>query len=438
MSGTLLIDSIVRQTTVLIASLATAAGNRSSLAHVANQVLADLVFELKAQGIGNKVIADMFGMALRTYHDRVARLSESRSEAGRSLWDAVLSYIQQGGTLTRGEILRRFNRDGEAMVAGVLRDLVGSGLVFRSGQGDHAAYRAATAEEQDLNVGTTAETAANMVLVAVHRHEPCTRVDGRFSTVISPRWVVWSPQGGYLMAVVLRAAGLATEFRKPLSLACHFLSVPKVGPAEIQVTSLRKTRIAESLRLSFMQDGRLFLESMLWAGDTVPGLDHAATDMPDVPGYEGLAPVPVPAAAPPIGFHTLWRNLEIRPCGPQSRERTAPAEPRQRDWIRFRNFAPTDDAFVDAGRYALCLDTFTWPAATHAHVGNAARFIAPTLSFSIDFHGRTDSEWLLSDAHAPYGGDGRLALHQRVWSPDGALIASGSGTMICRPRPSGV
>jgi acyl-CoA thioesterase len=238
------------------------------------------------------------------------------------------------------------------------------------------------------------------------------------------------------MAMVLRAAGLATQFPKPLSLACHFLSVPKIGPVEIQVASLRKSRIAESLRVSLVQQGQLFLEALLWAGDTVPGLDHAATDMPEVPSYEALTPVPVPAAISAGGFHTLWRNLEIRPCGPQSRERTTPAAPKQRDWIRFRSFARTDDAFVDAGRYALCLDTFTWPAATHAHPGDS-RFISPTLSFSIDFHQRTDSEWLLSDAHAPIGGDGRLALHQRVWSPAGALIATGTGTMICRPRPAG-
>src|SRR5262245_42647180 len=81
-----------------------------------------------------------------------------------------------------------------------------------------------------------------------------TGSDGRYRAVISPHWVVWSPQGGYLMALLLRAAGAATEFEKPLSLSCHFLSVPKVGPAEIQVTSLRKTRVAESLRVSCQQE----------------------------------------------------------------------------------------------------------------------------------------------------------------------------------------
>jgi hypothetical protein len=181
--------------------------------------------------------------------------------------------------------------------------------------------------------------------------------DGRYTTLISPHWVVWSPQGGYLMALPLRAAGAASEFAKPLSLACHFLSAPKLGPAELVVTSLRRTRIAESLRVSCEQDGRLFLEAMVWTGDTVPGLDHAATGMPEVPGHDTLAPVPLPAAGPATGFHTLWPNLEIRPCGPPSRAWTEPGEPRQRDWIRFRNFPKTADAFAEAGRYAMGLDT---------------------------------------------------------------------------------
>lgn len=129
-----------------------------------------------------------------------------------------------------------------------------------------------------------------------------------------------------------------------------------------------------------------------------------------------------------------WKNIEQRPCGPLHWQRTEATDPRQRDWVRLCNHAPAADAFVESGRYALFLDTFTWPAAAHAHVGDP-RFIAPTLSFSIDFHQRSDSAWLLSDAHSPYAGDGRLAVHQRLWSPDGLLLASGTGTMICRPRP---
>ena len=62
MNVNLLIDAIVRQTMVLTAQLATQAGARAPLAHVANQVFLDLVGELTNQGLGRKVIADMFGV----------------------------------------------------------------------------------------------------------------------------------------------------------------------------------------------------------------------------------------------------------------------------------------------------------------------------------------------------------------------------------------
>ena len=62
-----LIEGIVQQTTVLIAQISTAAGLRAPLARVADQVFLELAREIEAQGVGRKVVADMFGLALRTY-----------------------------------------------------------------------------------------------------------------------------------------------------------------------------------------------------------------------------------------------------------------------------------------------------------------------------------------------------------------------------------
>ena len=50
MNTQLLIDFIVRQTTVLIAQLATSGGLRAPLAHIANQVFAELARKLEEQG----------------------------------------------------------------------------------------------------------------------------------------------------------------------------------------------------------------------------------------------------------------------------------------------------------------------------------------------------------------------------------------------------
>ncbi|HEU4579645.1 MAG TPA: hypothetical protein VFS67_15410 [Polyangiaceae bacterium] len=143
----LLIDSIIRQTTVLIAQLATAQGVRAPLANVANQVFLDLANELNEQGVSRKVCADMFGMALRTYQRKIQRLSESSTEQGRSLWEAVLSYVDEAGIATRADVLRRFHRDDAELVRGVLHDLCESALVFRTGTGAGTAYRVARPEE---------------------------------------------------------------------------------------------------------------------------------------------------------------------------------------------------------------------------------------------------------------------------------------------------
>lgn len=173
MNVNLLIDNIVRQTTVLIAQLATASGGRAPLAHVAGQVFLDLVHELKAQGLGHKVIADMFGLALRTYHDRVRRVSESATDRGVSLWEAVLDFVRSQQVVTRAALLRRFNRDDEATVRGVLKDLVESGLVFKSGREERTTYRAASLDELEVSTDP-AHATSNMIWVVLHQQGATT------------------------------------------------------------------------------------------------------------------------------------------------------------------------------------------------------------------------------------------------------------------------
>src|SRR5690242_18209427 len=100
MNTRLLIDAIVRQTMVLIAQVATSGGLRAPLAHVATQAFLDLARELESQGVSKKISADMFGMALRTYQRRTQRLMQSRTEHGRSLWEAVHEFVEQNSVVT--------------------------------------------------------------------------------------------------------------------------------------------------------------------------------------------------------------------------------------------------------------------------------------------------------------------------------------------------
>lgn len=152
MDPRLLIDNIVRQTTVLIAELATAAGVRAPLAHVADQVFLQLTREIESQGIGRKVAADMFGLALRTYQRKVQRLTETETTRQRTLWEAVVTFVGEG-PVTRARLRERFRYEDEDDLGAVLNDLVASGLLTSSGRGEATVFAGATQEERDLVEG---------------------------------------------------------------------------------------------------------------------------------------------------------------------------------------------------------------------------------------------------------------------------------------------
>lgn len=170
----LLIDGIVRQTTVLIAQISTSSGTRSPLSHVADQVFFELASEIEAQGVKRRVAADMFGLALRAYQKKMRRLTESPSARGRTLWEAVLSFIGEG-EVTRSRIEERFQHDGAREVGAVLHDLVRSGLVYATGAGEHALY-GVTSEEVRNRVTQSGrlEGLMNVIWLKVFRAEATT------------------------------------------------------------------------------------------------------------------------------------------------------------------------------------------------------------------------------------------------------------------------
>jgi hypothetical protein len=175
MTVELLIHAIVRQTTILIAQLATSGGVRAPLAQIANQVFIDLVRELERQGVSRKVSADMFGLGLRTYRRKIQRLTESSTERGRSLWEVVLEFVRTRGLVTRWEILTRFTHDDEAQIRAVLRDLCESQLLFSSGTGQSTSYRAASDDElATLRRVLRGEGMDELLIALMYREGPLT------------------------------------------------------------------------------------------------------------------------------------------------------------------------------------------------------------------------------------------------------------------------
>jgi acyl-CoA thioesterase len=257
--------------------------------------------------------------------------------------------------------------------------------------------------------------------------------DGRYRAVVSHDWEIWGPNGGYLAAIALRAAGCSATFRRPASISCRFFAVAAFAPVELTVTVLRTSLWAESLRVVMSQRDRPVLEVNVWAVAGLPGPRRAWTAMPVLPPPQQLRSLEEEAAAigqPAVAF---WRNLEIRAVresvGPDGR-----SEPAILAWQRFRPRATFDDPWVDACRHVVLLDTGQFPAVTRGFTPAELDFIAPTLDFYVAFLGEaTGHEWLLGETRGVAAADGLIAARGQIWTADGDLVAAGTQQMMVVP-----
>jgi acyl-CoA thioesterase II len=271
--------------------------------------------------------------------------------------------------------------------------------------------------------------------------EADTRVDavdgseGRYRARLSRDWEIWGPNGGYVAAIALRAAGCEARIRRPASFAGHFLSVARFAPVDIRVEPLRRGRRTESFHVLVEQDRTPIVAAIVRTAAEVPGLEHDVARAPEAPGPEGLANTDA-LRAPDQPLYPFWQNLEARPIWPERfQEGWLAREPIWREWYRFRPRATFDDPFVDAGRLLLLIDTLSWPAACQVHPEPA--FQAPNLDVTAWFH-RADpcSEWLFADHECQVAGGGLMGTHGRVWSRRGRLLATGGAQLMCVPAPS--
>lgn len=263
--------------------------------------------------------------------------------------------------------------------------------------------------------------------------------DGHYTAMLSPDWEIWGPNGGYVSAVALRAAGAHSRHPRPASLLCHFLEVAGFEAVEIEVQTLRESRRAESMRVSMTQRGRRVLEALVWAvDDGLSGLEHDCLPAPDVPGVEELVPIQdLFTADDPRPRYKFFDNLEERPVSWISDwETRPPGAPVHQCWYRFRPSPTAIDSWVRAGCLAILVDTFQWPAAVRGHGGGTVDHIAPSLDLACRFHRLNpveDADWLLVEARSPVATNGLVGGTAAVWDKHGALLASGGQQMLCRP-----
>jgi hypothetical protein len=110
----------------------------------------------------------MFGLALRTYQTKMQRLARSSTERDRTLWEGLLAFVEEQGSVSRKRLYEHFERDDPTSIGAVLNDLVQSGLVERVKGRSGPSFRI-SAESKHKSTPPSGEALAALVWVAVYR-----------------------------------------------------------------------------------------------------------------------------------------------------------------------------------------------------------------------------------------------------------------------------
>lgn len=260
-------------------------------------------------------------------------------------------------------------------------------------------------------------------------------IDDGFRVELDPNWDIWGPAGGYIAAIALRAVcGRADDGHRPLTLTGQFLRVAKPGTLEVQVEQV-KTGATALFTVRLHQEGKPVFLAQIW---TSTRAEPSLPVMPAAPHLEAphqLRSQDELVAERGIKQIDFWRNIDGRPANFRIYSDPPAAEPHQYRWMRFRDWQPTDDPFLNAMRYTLLIDIGVWPAHWH-RLDERGDYVAPSLDIWVHFHGGAPGdEWLLSDADTDVSGNGTISGRVRIWSELGAALATGGGhCLVTLPR----
>jgi hypothetical protein len=243
---------------------------------------------------------------------------------------------------------------------------------------------------------------------------------GTFDAVVNPEWTIaGKPNGGYLLAMLGRAAASVSAHDHVIAAGAHYLHAPTPGPVVIEAEPLRDGRSASQIRARLSQDGEACIEALLTTSelntDTTPYWDRGLPKISQVPYEDCDLLVP---QLPDGSRVAIMDQIEVR-LEPDSSGFTTGA-PSGRGELRGWLALPEDEPF-DPTSLLFAVDAF------------------PPATFDIEFSGWVPTLELTAYVRAlPAPGPVRILQRAQlidarrvdescyVWDRRGRLVAHGS------------
>jgi len=237
-------------------------------------------------------------------------------------------------------------------------------------------------------------------------------VRDEFAAELTGRWngTNGAVNGGYMLAICLRALGLRMQFPDPIVISGFFLRPGTAGPAVIGTTLTRSGRTTAFGEAVLSQDGkdvaRAAAAFAALGGAAEPAFVAGAP--PDLPAPEECVGVPVGS----FGLATIAERVEFRSASLPGWFRGEPTgRPASEFWMRF-----ADGREADLYALPLLVDS-TAPSVLELGMTST------TVQLTVHLRAHPAPGWLACRAAARFVSGGYHEEDFEVWDSAGRLVA---------------
>jgi len=239
---------------------------------------------------------------------------------------------------------------------------------------------------------------------------------GRWSAVLTDRWDISVPNGGYVLCVALAAVREALEQPHPLVVSAHYLGTCVHGPACVDVTVLKRGRSLSTAFATLSQDDRGRVTVLATYGDlrASTGPTLVSVQPPELPPPAECAFI---GDRPAGGFSqrpAIAERVDFRPSPATARALVGRGGPACLEgWLRLAE----GDA-VSADHLPLLVDAS--PPAVFAALQTGW---VPTIELTVHVRGVPAPGWLRARIETRVIVDGALEEDCTLWDCDGQVVA---------------
>ncbi|QUH05305.1 thioesterase family protein [Saccharopolyspora erythraea] len=239
--------------------------------------------------------------------------------------------------------------------------------------------------------------------------------DGSFVADLHPDWSVGDrPHGGYLLAMIARAATEGTDL-SPLAVSAQFLRAPKTGPVLVRSETLKTGRTVTVRRTTLEQRGQVCVDTTVTLGQ-VPVEEPAWSDVPDMPVNPPAEALDL-STSDAVKFYNLARTCDVRldRASAGFLDGDVDQPPRLRLWAKPRGAQP--DVL-----FSLVAGDLTMPVTF-----NMGRFgWSPTVQLTALLRARPANGWLrlVVDCRSVHG----------RWFDEDTTVVDSTGRVVCQAR----